>query len=126
MLAMHQSMRLLVLAALPLLLTPEAVLAQERFGRTAIYLERNVTDEDVEVRFEVAGTKDGLATLHVTAPDGRTVIDFRAPESKFGIRQLELESPEPRNDGRLQADFPAGTYRFAGITVGGMTLQGEA
>src|SRR5215217_7577152 len=117
MLAMHKGLRPLVSAALLLLLTPGAAPAEERFGRTAIYLERNATDADVEVRFEVSGTKDGLATLRVTAPDGRTVIDFRAPDSKLGIRHLDLESPEPRDDGRLQADFPAGTYRFAGTTV---------
>jgi hypothetical protein len=126
MLAMRKSIWSIVSAALLLLLTSGAALAEERFGRTAIYLERNATDEDVEVRFEVTGTKDGLATLRVTAPDGRTVIDFRAPESRLGIRHLDLESPEPRDDGRLQADFPAGTYRFTGTTVGGTELQGEA
>jgi hypothetical protein len=126
MLAMHKSLRPVVSAALLLLLTPGLAPAEERFGRTAIYLERNATDEDAEVRFEVTGPADGLATLRVTAPDGRTVVDFRAPDSRFGIRHLDLESPEPKNDGRLQVDFPAGTYRFAGTTVGGTELRGEA
>ena len=124
---MHKSFQPVVQAVLlPLLLAPWPAPAQERFGRTAIYLERNLADEDAEVRFEVTGTAEGLASLRVTAPDGRAVLDFRAPESRLGIRHLDLESPEPRNDGRLQADFPAGVYRFAGTTVGGTELRGEA
>lgn len=123
---MRKGPRPVVSAALLLLLIPAAAPAEERFGRAAVYLERNATDEDAEVRFEVTGTADGLATLRVTAPDGRTVLDFRAPDSRLGIRHLDLESPEPRDDGRLRADFPAGTYRFAGTTVGGTELRGEA
>jgi hypothetical protein len=126
MLAMRKSMQPLISAAFLLVLIPGTAPAQEKFGRSAIYLERNATDEDVEVRFEVRGAADGLATLQVTSPDGRTVIDFRTPQSRLGIRHLDLESPEPRDDGRLQADFPAGTYRFAGSTVGGTELRGEA
>src|SRR3712207_8891428 len=102
MLAMRRDMWPVVSAALLLLLTPGAAPAEERFGRTAVYLERNAADADAEVVFEVTGTADGLAALRVTAPDGRTVVDFRAPESRLGIRHLKLESPEPRNDGRLQ------------------------
>ena len=124
---MRKGMRPVASAALLLLLlAPGAAPAEERFGRTAIYLERNATDADAEVRFEVRGAAEGLASLHVTAPDGRTVLDLRAPESRLGIRHLDLESPEPRDDGRLRADFPAGTYRFAGTTVGGTELRGEA
>jgi hypothetical protein len=108
------------------LLVPRIGIAEARFGRTAVYLERNATDEDAEVRFEVTGGKDGLAALQVTAPDGRTVLDLKAPDSKLGMRQFILESPEPRDDGRLRADFPAGSYRFLGTTPGGMTLRGTA
>jgi hypothetical protein len=42
------------------------------------------------------------------------------------MQHLTLESPEPKNDGRLQADFPAGVYRFTGTSTTGATLQGEA
>jgi hypothetical protein len=113
-------------AALLLLLTPGAAPAEEGFGRAAVYLERNVADGDAEVGFEVTGPADGLASLRVTAPDGRAVLDFRAPDSRLGMRHFTLESPEPKNDGRLQADFPAGTYRFAGTTAGGAELRGAA
>jgi hypothetical protein len=89
-------------------------------------LEQNLRDKDAEVRFEVIARNTGLATLNVTAPDGRTVIDFRTPDSKLGIRHLILESPEPKNLAIVQADFPAGAYRFTGLTANGAKLEGEA
>jgi len=100
--------------------------AESRFERTAIYLEQNVQDEDSEVKIEAIAGSAGLTTLRVVAPDGRTVLDVRTPESKLGMRHYTLESPEPRNDGRLQADFPEGTYRFTGTATDGDTLNGEA
>jgi len=123
---MRTGARPVVPVGLLLLLFPAAVLAQERFERTAVYLERNTADEDAEIRFEVTGGDEGLATLSVTAPDGRVVVDFRAPDSRLGIRHVTLESPEPKDDGRLRADFPSGVYRFAGTTVGGTRLEGAA
>ena len=100
--------------------------ADEDFERVAVRIEQNATDEDVEVVFEATSGDIGLATLRVAAPDGRTVIDFKAPDSKLGIRHLVLESPEPTNDGRLQKDFPAGEYTFTGSTVSGEKLTAKA
>lgn len=100
--------------------------AEERFERTAVYLEQTIQDEDAEIKFEVIGGSAGLAALQVAAPDGRIVVDFKTPASKLGLRHVTLESPEPKNDGMLQADFPAGLYTFTGTTVGGAKLLGEA
>ena len=100
--------------------------ANEPFERVKVYLERNLLDKDAEVKFEATGGKAGLASLRVVAPDGRTVIDFKAPDSKIGIRHLSLESPEPANDGRVQADFPAGSYTFTGSSTSGQRLEGRA
>jgi hypothetical protein len=99
---------------------------EEKFESVAAYLEQNVEDEDSEIRFDAVGGFAGLTALKVVAPDGRTVIDFRAADSRLGMRHLSLESPEPKNDGKLQADFPAGVYRFIGISTSGATLQGDA
>jgi len=98
----------------------------EKFDTVAVYLEQTAEDEDSEVTFEAISDTAGLAALKVVAPDERTVIDFKAADSKLGMQHLTLESPEPKNDGRLQADFPAGVYRFTGTSTTGATLQGEA
>src|ERR1051326_942863 len=106
---------------------PGAAHADGKFSKVGVYLEQTVEDEDSEVRFEAIGGDEGLVGLQVVAPDGRMVVDFKAPDSKLGIRQVELETPEPkRTDGRLQKDFPEGTYHFSGTTVSGAKLQGEA
>jgi hypothetical protein len=116
---------LLLLSLLPAVLCIPAQ-AEDRFERAVVYLEQTVQDEDAEIKFDVIGGSAGLATLQVIAPDGRTVVDFKAPDSKLGVQHVTLESPEPKNDGRLQADFPAGTYRFIGSTMDGAKLMSEA
>ena len=97
-----------------------------RFQKLSVYLERNVQDHDAEIKFEATGVEEGFAALKVSAPGERTVIDLRTPDSKLGIRTLTLESPEPTDDGVVQADFPAGAYRFEGTTTKGASLRGEA
>lgn len=100
--------------------------AAEKFERTAIYLEQNVQDKDAEVKFDVIAGTSGLSALRVVSPDGRTVVDFRSPSSTHGLRHFTLETPEPRNDGKLQADFPEGIYQVSGTTTKGEALRGEA
>jgi hypothetical protein len=126
--AMVMTMKHSMLALFTLLACTAAgyAYADEKFEHVAVRLEQNATDEDVEVVFDAISGDIGIAALRVTAPDGRTVIDFRAPNSKLGIRHLVLESPEPVNDGRLQADFPAGSYTFKGTTVTGEHLTSTA
>jgi hypothetical protein len=117
------------------ILVPAAVLswtfhglawADGRFERAAVHLEQTVEDEDIEIAFEAVSGTAGLKTLQVVAPDSRTVVDFRAADAKLGMRQIVVESPEPKNDGSLQADFPAGSYTFTGTLTSGTILQGEA
>jgi hypothetical protein len=100
--------------------------ADGRFEQIAVHLEQTVEDEDSEIAFDVNSGTAGMTALKVVAPGGRTVIDFKTPDSKLGMRQIVLESPEPKHDGRLQADFPAGVYRFSGTLTTGASLQGEA
>ncbi len=116
--------------AVPVLLVlgwlPAAAPAADKFEKVRAYLERNVMDNDAELKFEAVGGSGGMTSLKVVAPDGRTVIDFRTPDSKLGIRHLSLESPEPKNDGSVQADFPAGTYTFSASDAAGARLDGQA
>jgi hypothetical protein len=117
----------LAASACALLLLSVPALAESKFDKVAVYFERNAADDDIEVRFLATANEKGLVELRVTAPDGRIVVDFKAPDSKTGIRTFDLETPEPPlNDGRLQKDFPSGVYRFEGTEVGGEKLKGEA
>jgi Peptidase propeptide and YPEB domain len=117
---------LLFAVSVSFLMACSMVSGQQKFERARVYFEQNLLDKDVEVKFEATGGSAGLATMKVTAPDGRTVIDFKSTDSKFGIRHLVMESPEPKNDGQIQKDFPAGVYKFTGTLVGGVALQSEA
>lgn len=97
-----------------------------RFEKLSVYLERNLRDRDAEIRFEVTGTEEGLVALRAFGPDAREVIDFRTPDSKFGIRSLMLESPEPADEGAaVKTAFPAGNYRFEATSTDGSRLRGE-
>jgi hypothetical protein len=96
------------------------------FPVARVRFEQNATDKDVEVVFEITVRSEGLSKLAVVSPDGRTVVDFKAPDSASGIRQFVFESPEPRDIESLKADFPEGTYSFTGVTVSGAALQGKA
>lgn len=97
------------------------------FALATLRFEGNATDGDVEVVFEVMGGADGLAWLTVTGPDGRTVVDFKAPDpSTLGVRQFELESPEPPDPNVVMAAYPEGVYTFVGGTARGDTLRSQA
>ncbi len=97
------------------------------FALATLRFEQNATDGDVEVVFEVMGGTDGLAWLSVTGPDGRKVVDFRAPDpSTLGVRQFEFESPEPPDPRVVMAAYPEGVYTFTGGTARGDTLRSQA
>jgi hypothetical protein len=97
------------------------------FPLARVHLEQNATDGDMEVVFEVTGVSKGLATLVVTSPRGRRVIDFAARDSSdLGMREFHFESPEPEDVGALKAAFPEGVYTFVGTTAGGDALRSES
>lgn len=97
------------------------------FALAQVHFEQNATDGDVEVVFEVKGGDEGLRRLTVVAPDGRTIVDFAAPEpSTLGMRQFRFESPEPGDTASLAAEYPEGVYVFSGVTASGARLHGES
>lgn len=105
----------------------EVSAALASFSVAKVHFEQNATDGDVEVVFEVKGGDEGLAKLTVVSPDGRTVIDFTAPEvSTLGIRQFRFESPEPGDVESLKTAYPEGMYTFTGATVSGAKLHSES
>ncbi len=96
------------------------------FAVANVHFEQNATDGDVEVVFEAKGGKEGLAKLSVVSPDGRTVVDFTAPDaSTLGMRQFRFESPEPKDVNSLKSAYPEGMYTFTGTTASGVKLQGK-
>ena len=102
-------------------------LGQAELPTAAIRFEQNATDGDVEVVIVASGRSEGLAKLTVVGPDGRTVIDFTAPDSStLGIRQFEFESPEPTDVEGLKKAYPEGKYVFSAITVSGAQLAGKS
>jgi hypothetical protein len=117
----------ILMAAVLLAACSGAARADEKLEVATVSLEQTMQDADIEMKFDAIAGEGGLATLKVVAPDGRTVIDLTAPDSKLGMRHLTFESPEPKKaDGKLQADFPEGTYKFTANTVDGKKLQGDA
>ena len=98
----------------------------EAFEVASARFEQNATDADVEAVFEAIAGDDGLANLTVIAPDGRTIVDFKAPSHGMGMRQFRFESPEPTDVAALKKAFPDGVYMFAGSTASGKKLQSQA
>jgi hypothetical protein len=104
----------------------QAPTSAKPFGLAEVRFEQNATDQDAEVVFEATGDRDGLVQLAIVSPDGRNVVDFKAPEGSMGIRQFRMESPEPGDVAKLKAAYPEGVYRFEGTTSAGVKLQSEA
>lgn len=101
--------------------------AFEELDEAEVRFERNATDGDFEFVFEIKGQDDGLERVTVVSPDGRTVIDFTAPDrSTLGMRYFKFESPEPPDYDLLTGAYPEGTYRFTATTAAGELLTGEA
>ena len=98
----------------------------EAFEVASARFEQNATDGDVEAVFEAIAGDDGLASLTIIAPDGRTIVDFKAPGRGMGMRQFRFESPEPTDVAALKKAFPDGVYMFSGSTASGKKLQSQA
>lgn len=121
------SSRTLATIATSLLLLCGGAAADPQFEKASIYLEQNATDEDIEVVFVATVNTSGFSLLRVIAPNGRAVLDYKLPDSTIGARTINLESSELLfSDGKIQADFPEGVYRFEGILVSGEPIKAEA
>jgi len=105
----------------------QATGSSKAFETATVRFEQNATDGDVEVVFEVKGGDAGILSLKITAPDGRIVSDFTAPDpTTLGIRQFVMESPEPKGVQSLKNAYPEGVYSFTGIDAEGISFQSEA
>jgi hypothetical protein len=101
--------------------------AAQSFPVARARFEQNATDGDVEVVFEVIARAEGLTKLSIVSPDGRTIVDFQAPDaSTLGIRQFVFESPEPKDIDRVKSAYPEGEYLFSGTTATGRMFRGTS
>ena len=99
----------------------------EPFETAEIYFEQNYTDGDAEVVIKAKAGDEGMLNLIVESPDGRIVIDFKAPDpSTMGVRQFHMESPEPGDIDAIKKAYPEGIYKFSGTTTDGAKYMGEA
>lgn len=105
------------LIAAPVVAAEKPTPDSEAFEVASARFEQNATDGDVEAVFDAIAGDDGLASLTVIAPDGRTIVDFKSPGRGMGIRQFRFESPEPTDVAALKKAFPDGVYMFAGSSV---------
>lgn len=103
----------------------------EELDETRLIIEFNETDEDVGVQFFIDA--DGWKSLRIFDPAGKEIFDARTKGrllDQGGVAELFVESDEPTL-ADLPLDvflerFPEGTYTFAGRTVDGANLAGEA
>lgn len=107
-------------------LAPAAGFAADAFERGSIMLERNATDDDLEIRIEISATSEGMSELTVMAPDGTRLLELRTAPGRMGVRHLILETPEPVLGTGLLAAYPAGTYRLEGRSGSGAALNSQA
>jgi len=117
--------RLILTSTLLFLFCYGSVQADSKFASASVIIEQNVTDKDMEVVIEATGGDDGMALLKVVGPKGRTIIDFKSPDSALGLRHFKFESPEPKNHNSMKADFPEGEYVFKGQFVSGKKLYAK-
>ena len=99
--------------------------AQMPFANLKLFFEFNSTDNDLGVQLNL----DGKDWRRVTAfdPDDRQILQIMAHEQlrELGLTELFFESAEP-SPGEVLALFPAGSYRFVGVTVDEEGLVGTA
>ncbi len=98
----------------------------EEFEDLSIHVEVNATDEDGEVILVAKTVEEGLRTLQVKAPNGKTIAWFDASKRTIGTRELILESPEPSDFDEVLKSFPEGAYQVTGKTMSGGCVAGTA
>jgi hypothetical protein len=95
------------------------------FEKAQLFIEFNSTDDDAGIQVLLDG--EAWRFLRIFRPDGRVILELEAKRGlgQLGLTELFFESAEPSLD-EVLAKFPAGRYKFEGITIKGRTLEGSA
>lgn len=106
--------------------TPFAAKAQEgEFEDVDIFVVYQDTDQDAQI-FIAGGSEEPLRTVTMFDSEGRLKLKWKARnDDRLGHADFFFESPEP-SLAELKEAYPKGVYTFAGITVDGTVLMGEA
>jgi hypothetical protein len=96
------------------------------FDDARLEIEYNATDGDAG--FQVFADAEEWRQFEIFRPDGSRILNFRTDGnlSDFGLTELFSESSEPPFTELPFAEFkrlfPAGTYRFEGVTIDGQEM----
>lgn len=94
------------------------------FEDATLYVVYSSSDEDAQI-FVAGGADDPLRLVEVFAPSGKKVLRWKSKDGdELGHADFQFETPEPSLEGLMEA-YPAGPYRFVGMTVEDETLVGE-
>jgi hypothetical protein len=108
----------------------EAAAKPVRLADATIIVEVNATDGDAGLQVFLDG--EPWRSMTITGPSGRTILAVEAKGrlEGYGLTELFSESSEPSFDvfplKRFKALFPEGKYSFAGTTVEGKKVVGQA
>ena len=84
------------------------------------------SSDSSEVVFEIKAGDEGLISLDIISPSGKSIGNFSAPEaSDMGIRQFKFESPEPSDVDALKDAYPAGIYTITAMSTTGDEFRSE-
>ena len=101
-----------------------------QFADARLIVEVNATDGDAGLQIFVDA--EPWKQVTVARPDGQQIVDFRTagPVDGYGLTELFSESSEPPFTQfpleRFKELFPPGVYSFAGTTIDGKRLIGNA
>jgi Fibronectin type III domain len=100
-----------------------------KYAESDLFIEINGTDGDAGLQLNLDGEK--WDNLQIVNPRGQKILDVSSGGrlEGYGLTGLTFESAEPPFDefpfSKFKARFPAGTYRFTGVTVTGKRLVGS-
>ncbi len=100
----------------------------EAFEDATLFVVYSSTDEDAQIII-AGGSDTPLRIVKVFGPRGLMPIRWKSKDgARLGHADFQFETPEPSLD-KLMAAYPAGMYRFVGLTgenrllVGGVELS---
>jgi hypothetical protein len=126
----HRLIGLVVLGSTPLLIPAMAQGAPEKpapFDDARLEIEFNATDGDAGFQI-FADAEEPWKQFEIFRPDGGRIVNFQTDGNlnDFGLSELFSESSEPPFTELPFAEFkklfPAGNYRFEGVTINGREL----